>query len=342
MNSMYSVYWNGIFSDKFPISNGVKQGGVLSSILFTLYMEPLINQIIISKQGCHIGDKCAAVFVYADDIILLTPTRGAMQNLLDIAGSYADNFGLKFNLDKCKLLIFSDRPFQFQPIYLSNVALQHVHCEKHLGHMLSDKGDYIDFMKIITDLKAKANVLHREFYFLDWKSKSKLFNANCTSFYGCQLVNLSSAQINKICTAWRMGVKCLLDLDIRTHSVLLPHVIGSSTAEQQIHSRIVSFIKAGLDHDSDTIAFFFKNCIFSSNSYICRNVHQILYKYDISMNDFIQTPYKILNRRIKQVNYEYDWRISIIHELMLCRDNQMYCGLTGDKISYMLQHVCTV
>ena len=195
---MYSVNWSGIFSDKFPISNGVKQGGVLSSILFSLYMEPLINNVILSKQGCYIGDKCASVFIYADDIIFLTPTRGSMQNLLDTAGRYADDFGLRFNLDKCKLLIFSDRTFQFKPICLNDVALQHAHCEKHLGHMLCDKGDYIDFMKIIIDVKAKSNVLCREFYFLDWKAKCKLFNANCTTFYGCQLIDLSSAQINPI------------------------------------------------------------------------------------------------------------------------------------------------
>ena len=305
-------------------------------------MEPLINNIIMSKQGCYIGDKCASVFVYADDIILLTPTRGSMQKLLNTAGGFADDFGLRFNLDKCKLLIFSDQNFQFKPIFLNNVALQHAHCEKHLGHMLSDKGDYIDFRKVITDIKAKSNVLCREFYFLDWKSKCKLFNANCTSFYGCQLMNLSSTQINKVCTAWRMGVKCLLDLDSRTHSMLLPHIIGSPNAEQQIHSRIATFMKFGLEHESETIAFFFRNCIYGYDSYICRNIQQILYKYNINMTDFIETPANVINRRIKMVSCDYDWRIPILTELLMCRDNQLDCGLSKEELSTMLQYICTV
>lgn len=91
MKSTYSVYWNGITSDELSVSNGVKQGGALSSLLFTLYMKPSINQIIMTKQGC------AAVFIYADDIILLTPIRGSVRSLLDVAGEYADCFGLEFN-----------------------------------------------------------------------------------------------------------------------------------------------------------------------------------------------------------------------------------------------------
>ena len=63
MNSMYSVCWNGITSDKFSISNGVKQGGVLSSLLFTIYMEPLISKTKLTKLGCHIGNKFAAMFI---------------------------------------------------------------------------------------------------------------------------------------------------------------------------------------------------------------------------------------------------------------------------------------
>ena len=61
----------------------VKQGRVISPLLFTVYTDALR-----SKVDCHIGNKNASIFVYADDIILLSPTRSAMQTLLGTCESF--------------------------------------------------------------------------------------------------------------------------------------------------------------------------------------------------------------------------------------------------------------
>ena len=39
------VSWNGQFSNKFSVSNGVRQGGVLSPILFTVYIDDLLTEL---------------------------------------------------------------------------------------------------------------------------------------------------------------------------------------------------------------------------------------------------------------------------------------------------------
>ena len=109
-SSEYFVKWNNFQSESFPITNGVKQGGVISPILFTLYTNSLIEKVRESKLGCHVGNKCAAIFVYADDIILLAPTRFAIQSLLTICENFATEFNLQFNPSKCKLMIFSTNP----------------------------------------------------------------------------------------------------------------------------------------------------------------------------------------------------------------------------------------
>ena len=50
--------------------NGVKQGGCLSPMIFTLYMDVLIQKLKLSGIGCHIGRTYCVVFGYADDLIL--------------------------------------------------------------------------------------------------------------------------------------------------------------------------------------------------------------------------------------------------------------------------------
>ena len=67
--------WNNTVTDNFTISNGVKQGGVLSPILFSLYLDQLISQLRHIGMGCHMNGLFTGVFIYADDITLLAPSR---------------------------------------------------------------------------------------------------------------------------------------------------------------------------------------------------------------------------------------------------------------------------
>ena len=39
------VGWNNIMSEYFYVSNGVKQSGVISSMLFSLYIDPLLQKL---------------------------------------------------------------------------------------------------------------------------------------------------------------------------------------------------------------------------------------------------------------------------------------------------------
>ncbi len=39
------VKWNNVFSSNFSVTNGVKQGRVISPILFCIYMDGLINEL---------------------------------------------------------------------------------------------------------------------------------------------------------------------------------------------------------------------------------------------------------------------------------------------------------
>ncbi len=67
---------NFIFGCIYGLSvlNGVKQGGVLSPVLFAVYIDGLLNQLSKSGVGCNMGNKFMGAVAFADDIKLLTPT----------------------------------------------------------------------------------------------------------------------------------------------------------------------------------------------------------------------------------------------------------------------------
>ena len=64
--------------------NGVKQGGVLSPILFCIdiHVDGLLNKLNSSLTGCCIGSQLTGALAYADDIVLLAPTAAAMRSML--------------------------------------------------------------------------------------------------------------------------------------------------------------------------------------------------------------------------------------------------------------------
>ena len=51
-----SVRWDKVVSQPFKAGNGVKQGGVLSPILFTLYLNVLMDMLKSSGFGCYDGN----------------------------------------------------------------------------------------------------------------------------------------------------------------------------------------------------------------------------------------------------------------------------------------------
>ena len=100
------IRWNNSASDYFTISNGVKQGGVLSPVLFSIYLDQLIGQLRHLGMGCYMNGLFTGVFIYADDITLLVPSRASMVVMLEKCESFALTHDILFNASKTKYMIF--------------------------------------------------------------------------------------------------------------------------------------------------------------------------------------------------------------------------------------------
>ncbi len=48
--------WNDHIGNMFSVSNSVKQGHVLSTILFSIYLDGLLNKLNKKGVGCHMGN----------------------------------------------------------------------------------------------------------------------------------------------------------------------------------------------------------------------------------------------------------------------------------------------
>ena len=96
-----------VTSDQFPIKNGVRQGAILSPILFNFYINSVLKQIRSSGAGCRLGFQSCNVLGYADDIAIMAPSHSYLQALRDIAymiGLY--ELDLVINFSKSQALVF--------------------------------------------------------------------------------------------------------------------------------------------------------------------------------------------------------------------------------------------
>ena len=70
------VSWNSKKCDEFPVSNGVRQGGVLSPIF--VYIDDLLLELERQGIGCYWNKHFVGAVCYADDITLLAPSPSAL------------------------------------------------------------------------------------------------------------------------------------------------------------------------------------------------------------------------------------------------------------------------
>ena len=89
------VQWGSSLSNGFSVSNGVRQGGVLSPYLFVVYVDGLLEELSNGGVGCYWGSSFVGALAYADDVLLLAPFASALRCMLSICGT--SHHGLVFN-----------------------------------------------------------------------------------------------------------------------------------------------------------------------------------------------------------------------------------------------------
>jgi len=144
-------------TDYFTALNRVKQGAVLSPILYSVYVDDLM--LILSKAdvSCFISLHFVGALAYADDLVLLAPTTSAMRKLLAICEDYAREYSISFDALKSKYLVALPKNCRntFKKVndyifFIDGRMIDHIQPFSHLGHLItsdSDDGEDITMRK---------------------------------------------------------------------------------------------------------------------------------------------------------------------------------------------------
>ena len=69
------VKWGEARSDTFSISNGTRQGAILSPAFWSVYCDPMIEELRKFGVGAHVEGVFMGVVCYADDVLLIAPHK---------------------------------------------------------------------------------------------------------------------------------------------------------------------------------------------------------------------------------------------------------------------------
>jgi len=130
------VKWGNCKSMLVQLVTGVRQGGVLSPVLFTVYVNDIICKLEVSGYGCRIARKFVGILMYADDLLLISASNCDLRKMIEICEGKMASLDICFNANKscllrCVVLDTIKKPFV--PILLNGNLLHEWSTVRYLG-----------------------------------------------------------------------------------------------------------------------------------------------------------------------------------------------------------------
>ena len=216
----FVVRWGDIFSVPFNVSNGVRQGGILSPLLFNIYVDDLSHMLNRTQVGCTINGVIYNHLIYADDTVLIAPSARALQTLLNHCDEFSKNCDIIYNSKKTVCMCIKPKFIKGTmepPMVLANNTLHYVSSHNYLGVTISaDSKDNVEIKKQCRNLYARGNSLIKNFKHCSEKVKCHLFRSYCTSIYCAPLWNVYTAEsFRRMQVAYNRIFRILLGLENR-------------------------------------------------------------------------------------------------------------------------------
>jgi len=312
--------WLGRRSRQFTATNGVRQGAILSSHCFNIYIDTLLQMLESSGIGCWLGRKYLGALAYADDVILMCPSSVGLQKMLHICEEYATQHSLTFNTSKtvCVKFCHNQQTTGLPNVKLCGNTLEWKSTVTHLGSDIEcDLSDRADILQRRNKLFAGSNIVKAKFNVAPTWMQSALYCAYNTHFYGCTAWDLQSKYVDTFFTAWNRCIRCIWGVPANTHTSIVHQLTLSPRSEIMKRKRK---LKTTMLCSSNKLVSYVTERFKDDKRYIIGNI-------DNACNDCI---------------FDDNWKITLLLELINCRDGiKIVENLDSEEIVSIINDICT-
>ena len=339
-------------SVSFSITNGTRQGSVLSPALFAVYLDELLARLRSLGVGCHVGGLWYGAACFADDLVLLAPARTSAEMMLQCCEEYATEHNLQFSTDpnpgksKSKCIFFTGKMRnQSYPdkLVLLGQELPWVEQANHLGHILHQSCT-MDHDAVVSRARfiSKTLDLRETFSFALPEQILRAVEVYASDCYGTMLYDLSSPACESYFKAWNTCVKLTWNVPRSTYTYIVEQVLAPNfvSLRNQVYSRYVNFFQQLFRSSSREVRHLVRIVARDVRSVTSRNVRLIADLTGLS-------PWDMARWRIKeklpksQIPANQEWRIQLIQKLLDRRRELYYQNESIEMIQDMLGSLCS-
>lgn len=191
-------------TDKIAIERGVRQGCILSPLLFNIYSEWVFKEALDGcAKGILINGEWLNNIRYADDTIVFADNLNDLQILTNRITEVSNRYGLALNIKKTKFMTISKKPILNAQLTINQQNIERVEQYTYLGTNLNSQWDHSTEIKQRI-IKAKAAFVRMRTIFnsRDISLKTKCRLLNCYIFtvllYGMEAWTLTVASMNRL------------------------------------------------------------------------------------------------------------------------------------------------
>ena len=324
--SQICVNFNGCKSDYFRITEGVKQGGILSPYLFNFYINDLIKDTVDLNLGANICNINVSIVAYCDDIAIMSPLASHAQQILDKIFQFSLEWKIEFNAKKSSYLCFTrKRSFdEVDRFMLGDSVLPLQKGIIYLGLPLGDK----DFIDSFMDGKMRdVEKCMFSLYPIGCKPRTMrptttafLYKQFCQSIlrYSMDILYFSDTKLKELDTRQNILIKNTIGISKFTHTKPLYSALKLESITQIYLKHKVFFLNQILNNNLSREVFL-----------TIRKLHVASTSTDSSYNKQLRLlEFKL---SINCLEYEKSLIIDLINDLFMCANQ----GLI-DSINYYL------
>ena len=154
-----SVKIGNTYSPPFKTNRGVRQGCVLSPLLFILFLSDLQETLDESIDNAKLDkDTEISCIMWADDILIFSESKEGLQQKLNSLYEYSEANELTVNTKKTKCMVFNKtgRLLKKYNFYYNNLLLENVREYKYLGFLVTPSGEIVSGLKDLRNRAMKA------------------------------------------------------------------------------------------------------------------------------------------------------------------------------------------
>ena len=253
-SSMASVQWDNRNSRSFFIKQGVRQRATLSPLLYSVYVDSLLDILTSSGCGVSIDSNYCGAPMYADDLALIADSEADLQAMLNTVSLYAFLWRYEFNAQKSSVLVMGESPMSRKIArpkrrwYIQGSSIPEKDQQKHLGILQT-----VSFSTVTRTVERCSagrsafyalNAIGSRFGCLHPLTSYHLYCSLCIPIvlYGCELWSLTKSEIVILERVHRKILRTIQGLPIRCNTSAVLSLLGSTCMYSLVQQRQLTFV----------------------------------------------------------------------------------------------------